>query len=239
VTPDRHGGDRHGADRHGGREQPPRGIGGGVLVGLGLVLLAIGGFVVVRAMSGGDALPPAGAQEIPATVSTAVPLSVNPAGAAPPLSPSAPVMIEIPALSVRAPVTRLRLNGDGTIQVPPVSDHDLAGWYTGSVTPGQDGSSVIVGHVDNYTGPSVFYGIKNLAEGQAIDIVRADGTVAEFTVDGVQAVPKALFPTAAVYGDVPYPALRLVTCGGPFDATSGHYVDNIVVYAHLTGLAGS
>lgn len=85
----------------------------------------------------------------------------------------------------------------------------------------------------------MFYDIKNLVAGEQIDVVRANGTVAAFAVDGVQAVPKALIPTAAVYGNVAYPALRLVTCGGPFDASSGHYADNIVVYAHLTGLAVS
>jgi sortase (surface protein transpeptidase) len=133
----------------------------------------------------------------------------------------------------------LGLNGDGTVQVPPLGNHNLAGWYQGSAAPGQDGSSVILGHVDSYTGASVFYDIKDLVQGDQIDIVRADGTVAAFAVDGVQAVPKALFPASAVYGNVPYPALRLVTCGGPFDPASGHYADNIVVYAHLTGLAVS
>ena len=55
----------------------------------------------------------------------------------------------------------LGLNSDGTVQVPPLGNHNLAGWYDGSVTPGQDGSAVILGHVDNYAGPSVFYGVKN------------------------------------------------------------------------------
>jgi sortase (surface protein transpeptidase) len=204
-----------------------------VIVAVGVVLLAIGGFVVARAMAGGDALPPASAQEIPSTVSTAFP--VNPAGAAPPLSPSTPVTIEIPAIGVRAPIMLLGLNSDGTVEVPPLANHNLAGWYDGSVTPGQEGSSVVLGHVDNYAGPSVFYDIKDLVAGDEIEVVRANGSVATFTVDGVQAVPKTLFPTAAVYGNVPYPALRLVTCGGSFDPASGHYADNIVVYAHLTG----
>jgi sortase (surface protein transpeptidase) len=230
--------DRYRGDRY-AREQAPRGISGGVIVALGLVLLAIGGFIVLRATAGGDTLPPASAQEIPATVSTTVPFSVNAADAAPPLSPSTPVTIEIPAIGVNAPIMALGLNTDGTVQVPPLDDHNLAGWYDGSVTPGQDGSAVILGHVDNYAGPSVFYDIKNLVQGDVIDVVRADGAVAAFTVDGVQAVPKATFPTAAVYGNVPYPALRLVTCGGPFDSSTGHYVDNIVVYAHLTGQATS
>jgi len=41
------------------------------------------------------------------------------------------------------------------------------------------------------------------------------------------------FPTASVYGRAGYPSLRLITCGGPFDQATGHYVDNIIVYAHL------
>jgi sortase (surface protein transpeptidase) len=224
-------------DRYRGRAEEPRGIGGRAIIAMGLVVLAIGGFVVLHAMTGGGGLPPASAQEIPSTVSTAVPFAVDAAAA--PLAPSEPVEIEIPALGVSAPIMPLGLNSDGTVQVPPLGNHNLAGWYDGSVTPGQDGSAVILGHVDNYTGPSVFYSIKNLIRGDVIDVVRADGTVAAFSVDGVQAVAKALFPSAAVYGNVPYPALRLVTCGGPFDADTGHYVDNIVVYAHLTGTTTS
>ena len=102
--------------------------------------------------------------------------------------------------------------------------------------PGQKGSSVVLGHVDNYAGPSVFFSIKTLHRGDEIDIVRADGTMAAFAVDGVQKVAKALFPSNDVYGNVPYPSLRLITCGGPFDAARGQYLDNIVVYAHLTGV---
>jgi hypothetical protein len=223
--------------RYRGRNQAPQGIGGGAIVAVGLVMLAVGGFVVLRAMAGGVSLPPASAQEIPATVGTAVPFPADPSGVAPPLSPSAPVLIEIPAVAVRAPVMALGRNGDGTVQVPPLDNHNLAGWYDGSVMPGQDGSSVILGHVDSYAGPSVFFAVKNLRAGDEINVVRADGSVAEFAVDGVQKVVKALFPANDVYGNVPYPSLRLVTCGGPFDAARGQYLDNIVVYAHLTGVA--
>lgn len=225
--------------RYDGRDRAPQGIGGGAIIALGLVLLAIGGFVVLRALTGGGGLPPASAQDIPSTVGTAVPFAVNPDATASALPASAPVEIEIPTLGVKAPIMALGLNSDGTVQVPPLDNHNLAGWYDGSVMPGQDGSSVILGHVDSYSGPSVFFSIKDLVRGDEIDIVRADGTVAAFAVDGVQEVSKALFPTAQVYGNVPYPALRLITCGGPFDAASGHYLDNIVVYAHLTGTGAS
>ena len=54
---------------------------------------------------------------------------------------------------------RLGRNSDGTVQVPPLGDHNLAGWYDGSVLPGQDGSSAILGHVNivvyaHLTGPA-------------------------------------------------------------------------------------
>jgi hypothetical protein len=53
---------------------------------------------------------------------------------------------------VDAPVMRLGRIADGSIQVPPLADHDLTGWYDRSVTPGQDGTSVILGHVDSVAG---------------------------------------------------------------------------------------
>ena len=141
----------------------------------------------------------------------------------------------IPAIAVDAPVTKLGLNADGTVQVPPLDNHNLAGWYTGSVTPGADGAAVMLGHVDSWSGGSVFFKIKDLKPGDKVDVIRANGSTAVFTVDGLQRAVKVAFPTSQVYGSPGYPALRLITCGGPFDAATGSYLDNIIVYAHLTG----
>lgn len=221
--------------RYADREQAPSGVGPGVILTAGVVMLIAGALVVIRALTAGAALPPASAQQIPKTVGTNVPFAPNPSSIAPPLASSTPMEIEIPAIGVKAPVMRLGRNSDGTLQVPPLDNHDLAGWYDRSVTPGQQGSSIILGHVDNYTGPSVFFSIKILHRGDKIDITRADGSTAVFSVDGVQKVTKALFPANSIYANVPYPGLRLITCGGPFDAASGQYLDSIVVYAHLAG----
>jgi hypothetical protein len=67
-----------------------------------------------------------------------------------------------------------------------------------------------------------------------VDITRADHRVAVFTVYRVAEYQKNAFPTMTVYGDTPGPELRLITCGGAFDASTGSYLDNIVVYARLT-----
>jgi sortase (surface protein transpeptidase) len=220
-----------------GPNESPQGIHIRTILIVGLVMVAAGAFIVAHALSAGSKLPPAAAQDIPVAVSTRVPFAPNPASVAAPLPASTPMTIVIPAIGVDAPVTRLDLNPDGTVQVPPLDNHNLAGWYDRSVTPGAKGTSVILGHVDDYAGPSVFYNIKNLRKGDAIDVVRGDGSTAVFAVDGVQKAAKTNFPTSDVYGNVPYPALRLVTCGGPFDAKTGEYLDSIVVYAHLAGIA--
>jgi hypothetical protein len=70
--------------------------------------------------------------------------------------------------------------------------------------------------------------------GDQIEVTRADGNVAEFTVDSVETVPKSAFPTAKVYGALTYPGLRLITCGGAFRKGQG-YLNNVIVYAHLSG----
>jgi len=220
-----------------GYDDPPQGIHIRTILIVGCVLMAVGAFVVAHALSTGSQLPPAAAQDIPATVSTKVPFAPNPKSVAAPLPASTPMTLVIPAIKVNAPVTHLDLNSNGTVQVPPLNDHNLAGWYDRSVMPGAKGTSVILGHVDDYAGPSVFYNIKNLHKNDAIYVTRADGQTAVFAVDGVQKATKINFPTNDVYGNVPYSALRLVTCGGPFNAKTGEYLDSIVVYAHLAGLA--
>jgi len=174
----------------------------------------------------------AGATLTPASVTTALPGQRHDPGVRA-LARSAPVRIRIPAIGVSAPVMRLGQNADGTVQVPPLGDHNLAGWYAYGPAPGQRGDAVILGHVDSLTGISVFFYLKDLRAGDRIYVTLADGTVATFAVDGVQKVAKTAFPTGAVYGRARYPELRLITCGGPFDRASGHYLDNIIVYAHL------
>ena len=169
---------------------------------------------------------------MPRGVSASVPAQASPK-AIKALVWSVPVRVIIPAISVNAPVTEVGLNQDRTVQTPPLDDHNLAGWYKYSVTPGQTGSSLIVGHVDSYTGPSIFFRLKELHKGDTVQVKRADGQLVIFTIDGVQVASKTTFPTQAVYRNTGYPSLRLVTCGGPFDYANGHYLDNIIVYAHL------
>ncbi len=140
-----------------------------------------------------------------------------------------PVGLEIPGIGVRARVIRLGLNPDRSLEVP--QDFAETGWWSGGPRPGDRGPAVIVGHVDSKTGPAVFYRIRELGPGDEIAVVRGDGSRARFVVQGSEQYPKADFPTARVYGRTPGPTLRLITCSGTFDRSTGHYLSNTVVYA--------
>jgi sortase (surface protein transpeptidase) len=131
-------------------------------------------------------------------------------------------------------IVDLHLDTHGKLEAP--TDFDRAGWYADGPTPGEFGPSVIGAHVDSKAGPAVFYRLGSLQRGAAVLVTRKDGSTARFVVDRVERYAKDDFPTAEVYGDTKGRAeLRLITCGGAFDRGTGHYVDNIVAYAHLTG----
>jgi LPXTG-site transpeptidase (sortase) family protein len=146
---------------------------------------------------------------------------------------SVPVRLRIFAVGVDTPVIRLGLATDGSVQVPPITKHDQAGWYRHSPTPGQTGPSVILGHatVGAY-GDGVFRHLARLRRGERIVASLENGTAAVFAVTAVRTVAKADFPTDAVYGNVDRPELRLITCGGPRTGDDG-YRDNVIVFAAL------
>ncbi|MGI5205894.1 class F sortase [Spirillospora sp. CA-108201] len=149
------------------------------------------------------------------------------------LRPSVPERVRIPSIKVDAPIRRVATERDGTLGVPPLDRVREVGWWEDGPTPGENGSSVLVGHVDSKSGPGAFYRLGALRPGRTIEVVREDGTAPAFRIDRIKRVDKDEFPTDSVYGQGGRPELRLVTCGGRFDSKRGHYVDNVIVYASL------
>ncbi|USQ87418.1 class F sortase [Streptomyces phaeoluteigriseus] len=141
--------------------------------------------------------------------------------------------LAIPYLDLDAPVMDLRLDSRRRLPAPPEDEPNLVGWYADGPSPGGPGTAVAVGHLDTDTGPAVFSGLSELGKGRRVEIRRADGRTAVYTVDRIKKYEKAHFPDQEVYGDRGRPELRLITCGGSFDRRSG-YSGNLVVFAHLT-----
>jgi hypothetical protein len=142
-----------------------------------------------------------------------------------------PFWLLIPAIGVSTDLVRLGLTAQDTLQVPPTAA--VAGWYTGSPRPGAVGSSIIAGHIDSKLGPGIFYHLSQLRRGEYVYIIRENHTVAVFEVTSLRTYAKSRFPAKIVYGPVPDAELRLITCGGTFDFTTGSYLSNVVAYATL------
>lgn len=147
---------------------------------------------------------------------------------------STPVQLRVPAIALDVSLSTLGLNLNGTVQVP--TDIQQPGWYRLGPSPGQDGSAVILGHVDSYLGPAVFFKLRSLVPGDLVDVSLADGVSAQFKVTYVAQYLKTGFPDQLVYAGHGQSTLQLVTCGGAFDSQTGHYLSNLVVYTSLVTL---
>ncbi|MET9579870.1 class F sortase [Streptomyces sp. DT199] len=154
------------------------------------------------------------------------------AGTVRPLPYALPDRVRIPAIQVDAPIIPVGLDADGWVGAPPPEDPNLAGWFTGAVTPGEKGTAVVVGHVDNQQGPAVFYGLGALKKGNRVDVARQDGKTAMFEIYGVEVFEKNNFPGDRVYASKGAPELRVITCGGGFSKQEG-YAGNVVAFARL------
>lgn len=190
-----------------------------------IALAGAAGAGLLVAGAGTTSTPP------PQPAASAAPTVERSSSPGPVLPRSEPVLITIPTIGVRAEIIPVATDPNGALEVPPLDEPELAGWYRRGPTPGEAGNAVLVGHVDTVDGPAVFFDLGRLRPGDRIEVTRADDRVARFTVDGVGAYPKERFPTDQVYGGGPEARLRLITCGGRFDPRTGNYPDNIVVFA--------
>ncbi|WIB61217.1 class F sortase [Curtobacterium sp. MCLR17_007] len=147
-------------------------------------------------------------------------------------SDATPARVTIPAIGVDAALEDLHRGSAG--ELDPPTGWDDAGWFSDGIVPGEVGPAVIAGHVDSPTSAAVFFRLDELVSGDQIHVAMTDGTTRTFTVDRTERAAKSAFPTSDVYGVTPTPTLRLITCDGTFDTATGHYTDNLIVFAELS-----
>ncbi|MEU9460129.1 MULTISPECIES: class F sortase [unclassified Streptomyces] len=208
---------------------------GRLLAGVTWAVLLLGLWLWGRGITDGS-----GASSAPTTGDIAAvgrPLGVPLPPPHDPIEGAVPKRVEIPSIGIEAPVVARGLDKDGAIEPPSFDTPQAVGWYGDGTEPGAKGPALLVGHVDTETRPAVFYGLSAARPGAKIDITRADGTVAEFTVDDVQVFTRARFDADKAYGPRKdgRAELRLITCGGTFDRKTHSYDANVVVSAYLTG----
>jgi sortase (surface protein transpeptidase) len=149
-------------------------------------------------------------------------------------SPGDPTRVTIPSIGVDASLVSVGLQGNGAMETPSFGQ---AGWYRPGPRPGEPGPAVIVGHVDSAGGgPDVFGRLLELRPGDRVT-VHYTGAARTFVVTDLEQTAKTDLPKRRIWNKAKAPVLRLITCGGAFDRGTGHYLDNVVVYAVATGSA--
>ncbi|EDY63947.2 secreted protein [Streptomyces pristinaespiralis ATCC 25486] len=132
-------------------------------------------------------------------------------------------------------MTSVGLDRNGWVSVPSAARADVAGWYSGAATPGERGTSVVVGHVDDAAGPAVFYPLGSLTRGTRVEVLRDDRRTAVFAVYAVEVFDLRDFPAEQVYADTAEAEIRLITCGGTYSRDRG-YEGNVVVFGRLVAV---
>ena len=145
-----------------------------------------------------------------------------------------PVRLLIPAIGVNAPVLPTGVQADGSLAIPP--DPANIGWWAGGGFPGEPtGAVILVGHINSAVlGPGALLRLQDLRPGTTVTVI-ASGQAFRYRVVALRAYAKANLPVAAVFSQQVAARLVIVSCGGPFDASTGHYLDNIVAYAVPAG----
>jgi len=145
-----------------------------------------------------------------------------------------PVRLRIPAIGVNAPVQPTGVQSGGSLAIPP--DPADVGWWAGGGFPGEpDGAVILAGHINSAVdGPGALFRLQDVRPGDGVSLI-AGGRSYEYRVVALRAYAKSSLPAAAVFSQGVSARLVIVSCGGPFDASTGHYLDNIVAYAVPTG----
>ncbi|PRO66076.1 class F sortase [Alkalicoccus urumqiensis] len=142
-----------------------------------------------------------------------------------------PHRIEIPAIGVDAEIEDVGLLPGGQMDEP--STMDGVAWYEGGYQPGEQGSSVMAGHIDSRTGPAVFFDLEDLEEGDEIIVTDESGEARVFVVQTSEAYDREDAPLQKIFGYSYRSQLNLITCTGEFNSEAGTHDQRLVVYTVL------
>lgn len=142
-----------------------------------------------------------------------------------------PSSIAIPALDINASIEEVGLTEDREMDVP--EDGDIVGWFHQGAKPGAQGNAVLAGHVDDLSGPAIFYDLHKLEAGDEIIIESADEETLTFEVTEMEVYPYDDAPVSELFGPSSSKNLNLITCTGEFDDEVGTHNERLVVFTEL------
>ncbi len=143
-----------------------------------------------------------------------------------------PARLRVPALGINAHVQETGRTASGAMGTPTVFA-DVA-WYKYGPVPGQLGSAVIDGHVDNGLAlAGVFAHLPKTQVGDELFVDTKDGRALRFVVTAVVSYPYDAVPTELIFNRADKPRLNLITCEGAWIPNKKTYDGRLVVFAEL------
>ena len=142
---------------------------------------------------------------------------------------SLPRALYIDKLDVAARILPMGVNKDNSVQAP-INIFD-AGWYNGSVKPGELGAVFIDGH-SSADGRGLFGDLKTLVVGDELRLEKGDGVQITYRVVHTETVDRNNVDMKALlrpYGDATR-GLNLVTCIGSWVEADATLTDRVLVY---------
>jgi hypothetical protein len=201
------------------------------LVGLVVSLVALWpGPGPVDSSVGGPVPDPSRATTSAAPYAPGTRVTRSPTRPRPAATLATPASIAIAAIDLTARVAPVGVSRDGQMRLP--DKPSVLGWYQfGSAPESRTGSVVIAGHLDSNTygiGPLVR--LRQLQPGQRITVTLANGKTRLYRVVELRRYDRQGLPDEVFSRSGPA-RLRIITCGGAYDAKSGGYQQNLVVTA--------
>ncbi|WP_347861101.1 class F sortase [Salimicrobium sp. PL1-032A] len=146
-------------------------------------------------------------------------------------TPGSPEHIRIPSIGVDAPIIATGLDENNEMVVP--DNGEEVAWFEPGREPGEEGNAVLAGHVDDYSGPAVFFDLEKLQPGDEITITDERDMAWTFIVDKVEAYPLGEAPIRDIFGPEQGRKMNLLTCTGLYDASAGTHEERLAVYTTM------
>jgi LPXTG-site transpeptidase (sortase) family protein len=147
-------------------------------------------------------------------------------------SPDEPKKIRITKINVDAYVQKAGVDQNKQVAVP--NNVHLAGWFADSQKPGQNGLSIVAGHVTGRTTDGVFKELGKLKSGDEFEIELGSGEIKRYKVIENQQV-KESESASILFSQNPKvkSQINLITCGGNFNNQTDQYEDRVIVSGEL------
>jgi len=139
-----------------------------------------------------------------------------------------PRRILIPKLSIDGYIQKVGTTSDDSVAVP--TNIHYAGWYTDSVLPGQEGLSIIDGHVSGRYSAAIFERLNELQPGDTFEVEFGDLSKTQFEVITNSQLPESESAAHLFKRDGEIESqLNLITCGGNYDRESESFRDRVII----------